>query len=137
MKNEENKGLEKSIIDDEIYDEPSVFAVPCDIPFVVAPDKAKEFNELEPNNELIEKMEEASKKINIKVEVEPIEYEVYADSPKTIITVPWDPKRKEREHESYLKFMELMKKVEEEKEQFSKGTENEGPVLRKINKPNK
>jgi len=137
MKNEENKGLEKSIIDDEIYDEPSVFAVPCDIPFVVAPDKAKEFNELEPNHELLEKMEEASKKINIKVEVEPIEYEVYADSPKTIITVPWDPKRKEREHESYLKFMELMKKVEEEKEQFSKGTENEGPVLRKINKPNK
>ena len=34
------------ISSDEIYDEPSVFAVPCDIPFVVAPDKAKEFNEL-------------------------------------------------------------------------------------------
>ena len=137
MKSEEKKDLEKSIINDEIYDEPSVFAVPCDIPFVVDDDKAKEFNELKPNPKLYEKIEEAKQKLNIKYEVKPIEYEVYADSPKTIITVPWDPKRKEREHESYLKFMELMKKVEEEKEQFSKGTENEGPVLRKINKPNK
>ena len=76
MKNEEKKDLEKSNIDDEIYDEPSVFAVPCDIPFVVAPDKAKEFNELEPNHELLEKMEEASKKLNIKVELEPIEPKV-------------------------------------------------------------
>ena len=135
MKNEEKKGLEKSIIDDEIYDEPIVFAVPCDVPFVVAPDKAKEFNELKANPELFKKIEEATKKLNIKVELKPIEYQVYADSPKTIITVPWDPKREEREHESYLKFMELMKKVEEEKTKTAK--EPEGPVLRKVNKPNK
>ena len=76
MKNEEKKDLEKSIIDDEKYDEPSVFAVPCDIPFVVAPDKAKEFNELKANPELFKKIEEASKKLNIKVKLKPIESEI-------------------------------------------------------------
>lgn len=68
MKNEENK-LE------EIYDEPSVFAVPCDIPFVLDYDKAKEFLEVKPNLELIEKRKELLKKLNIKVEIEPLKIE--------------------------------------------------------------
>lgn len=52
-----------------------VLAVPCGMPFVVAPEKAKEFQELKPNPELLKKIEEASKKLNIKVELEPTEIE--------------------------------------------------------------
>lgn len=59
----------------EMYDEPSVFAIPCDKPFVVASDKAKEFFQVQPNQELTEKREELIKKLNIKFEIEPIKFE--------------------------------------------------------------
>lgn len=60
---------------EEIYDEPSVFAVPCDRPFVVASDKVKEFLEVKPNPEALRKIKDAAKKLNIKVEIEPINIE--------------------------------------------------------------
>ena len=47
--------------ENEIYDEPSVFAVPCDKPFVVSADKAKEFINLKPNLEILRKREEILK----------------------------------------------------------------------------
>lgn len=60
---------------DDLFDEPTVFAVPCDKPFVVASDKVKEFLEVKPNQELIKKREELLKKLNIKVEIEPLKIE--------------------------------------------------------------
>ena len=55
---------------DLIDEEPSVFAVPCDRAWVVAPEKWEEFKNLKPDPELWKKVEEASKKLNIKVELE-------------------------------------------------------------------
>ena len=46
-----------------------VYAVPYDKPFIVAPEKWEEFKKLKPNPELKRKIEEASKKLNIKVEL--------------------------------------------------------------------
>lgn len=57
---------------EQMYDEPSVFAVPCDKPFVISADKVKDFLEVKPNLELRKKREELIEKINIKVETEPI-----------------------------------------------------------------
>ena len=68
--------LNQSILEKFTQDEQfTVLAVPCDVPFVVDPEKAKEFNELRPNPELLKKIEEASKKLNIKMELEPTEIE--------------------------------------------------------------
>lgn len=53
-----------------VEEEPSVLAVPCDRAFIVAPEKAKEFNEIKPNPELLKKIEDASKKLNIRVELD-------------------------------------------------------------------
>ncbi|MBE6140981.1 MAG: purine-nucleoside phosphorylase [Firmicutes bacterium] len=61
----------------EFNDEPSVMAIPCDVPFIVDSSMAKKFNELKPNPELFKKIEEATKKLNIKVEIEPIRKEIY------------------------------------------------------------
>jgi len=60
---------------DDLFDEPNVFAIPYNKPFVVASDKAKEFLEVKPNLELIEKRKELLKKLNIKVEIEPLKIE--------------------------------------------------------------
>lgn len=49
-----------------------MYAVPCNIPFVVASEKAEEFNNLKPNPELRKKIEEATSKLNIKIEIEPL-----------------------------------------------------------------
>lgn len=55
-------------------EEPTIFAVPCDKVFVVDKEKAEEFKSLKPNTELIKKREEMLKKLNIKIELEPIDY---------------------------------------------------------------
>ena len=47
-----------------------IFAVPCDVPFVVDPEKAKEFMEVKSNPELRRKNEELIKNLNIHVKVE-------------------------------------------------------------------
>jgi len=60
---------------EEIYDEPSVFAVPYNRPFVVASDKVEEFLAVKPNLESLRKIKEASKKLNIRMEIEPINIE--------------------------------------------------------------
>lgn len=60
---------------DDLFDEPNVFAIPYNKPFVVASDKAKEFLEVKPNLELLEKRKELLKKLNIKVEIEPLKIE--------------------------------------------------------------
>lgn len=60
---------------EEKDEEPSVLAVPCDRAFVVAPEKALEFNNIKPNPELLKKMREATEKLtNLKVELEPTKY---------------------------------------------------------------
>ena len=51
----------------------TVLAKTCDKPFIVDPEKAKEFNDLKPNPELIKKIDEATKRAtNIKVCIEPV-----------------------------------------------------------------
>ena len=64
--------MNKDRKDLEIYDEPSVFAVPCDKPFVVSSDKVKEFLLVKSTIELTKKREELLKKLNIKAKIEPI-----------------------------------------------------------------
>ena len=66
MKEMEESKKQMDLIDEE----PSVFAVPCDRAWVVAPEKWEEFKNLKPDPELWKKVEEASKKLNIKVELE-------------------------------------------------------------------
>lgn len=137
MKNDEKNILEKEEILNDTYDEPSVFAVPCDTPFVVDPKKAKEFLETESNHELSKDMESALKKINIKNESELPEYQLYAVSPNRIVTVPNDPELKKRELEGYKRFLKQMQKMEETKKNLAKKieSEHERPVLKKVNKP--
>ncbi|MBE6152794.1 MAG: hypothetical protein E7166_01010 [Firmicutes bacterium] len=51
----------------------TVLAKTCNRPFVVAPEKAEEFNNLKPNLEVLKKNEEMLKRAtNIKVCIEPI-----------------------------------------------------------------
>ena len=75
MKNDEYKEEKKLKAMNEIYDEPSVFAISSDKPFVVASDKVKEFINIKPNLEILEKRKEILKKINIRVDIEPIKIE--------------------------------------------------------------
>lgn len=66
----ELNNIKKNNVDEE----PAVFAIPCDRPFVVAGDKAKEFMEIKPNPEILRRRKELLKKLNIKVEIEPINF---------------------------------------------------------------
>ena len=66
--------MKEKYLSDDVYDEPSVFAVPCDKAFVVDDEKAKEFKSLKPNKELKQKREELIKKLNIKVELKSMDY---------------------------------------------------------------
>ncbi len=51
----------------------TVLAKTCNRPFVVAPDKAEEFNNLKPNLEALKRNEELLKRAtNIKVCIEPV-----------------------------------------------------------------
>lgn len=54
-------------------EEPTVFGVPCDKVFVVAPEKTKEFKNIKANPELLNKIKDAAKKLNITIELEPVE----------------------------------------------------------------
>ena len=45
------------------------YTIPCDRAFVVAPEKAEEFINLKPNPELKKKIDEATSKLNIKIEL--------------------------------------------------------------------
>lgn len=139
MKNDEKNILEKEETLNETYDEPSVFVVPGDSPFVVDPKKTKEFLKIEPNHKLSKDMESILNKINIKNESELPEYQMYTIWPNRIATVPNDPKLKKREIEGYKTFIKQMKKMEETKKNLAKKMESEpeGPVLKKVNKPNK
>lgn len=60
------------MVKEELYDEPTVFAIPYNRPFVVANDKVEEFLKVKPNLELIKKREELIKKLNIKDKTKPI-----------------------------------------------------------------
>lgn len=66
--------MEENKCENIIDEEPSVFAVPCDKAFVVDKEKAEEFKLLKPNTEILKKIEENVKKLNIKIELEPIDY---------------------------------------------------------------
>jgi len=81
---EEFKNIEKNssnnfnkLIDGEYAfdDEQTIFAIPYDKPFVVASDKAKEFMEIKSNPEVLRKRKELLKKLNIKIEIEPLKLE--------------------------------------------------------------
>ena len=63
------------MIKEDLIEELTVFAVPCDKPFIVAYDKEKEFMEIKPNPEVLRKREELLKKLNIKLEIEPLKIE--------------------------------------------------------------
>lgn len=120
----------------DTYDEPSVFAIPCDMSFVVDPKKTKEFLEIKPNHELSKDMESALNKINIKNESELPKYQMFAVSTKRIVTIPNDPELKKKELEGYKKFFKQMQKLEETKKNLNKKIESEHqePVLKKVNK---
>ena len=53
-----------------LVEDSDFLAVTCNKPFIVDPEKWEEFKKMKPNPELMKKIEEASKKLNIKVEIE-------------------------------------------------------------------